>query len=487
MGVEESLDPADWETARSHAHRAVDTAVAYLSKVRDAPVWRPMPQEVREDFEAPVPREGRPLGAVLDELDRSLMPYPMGNVHPRFWMWYMGSSNFTGAIGDFLAAVQGSNLGGGNHAAALMDRQVVGWLRALMGFPEGASGTLTSGGSVANLIGLTVARNEVVGQETIREHGLGGARLAYYGSDQVHGCHLSAMELLGLGRSALRLIPSGPEYRMDVAALRQAIVRDRDAGVMPVAIVANAGTINTGAIDDLPALADLAAEEGLWLHVDGCIGALAAIAPKHGNRLAGLGRADSLALDPHKWLHAPFDVGCCLVRDSARHLSTFALSQAYLERETRGVAAAEWLHDYGIQTSRGFRALKVWMSLKEHGADKFGRLIDQNIDQATYLAKRIRASPGMELLAEPTLDIVCFRLRPPGLSDEATGMLNREAMLRLQETGVAALSDTRVAGTYALRCAIANHRSRRVDFDLLIDELKRLAPVILVEMGEAAV
>jgi aromatic-L-amino-acid decarboxylase len=479
---EETLDPDDWEAMRTTAHRMIDDAITRLSEIRDAPVWKDMPEPVRAAYKETLPLKGQPLDKVFDEIKTNLLPYPMGNIHPRFWMWYMGSSNFTGAMGDFLAAILGSNLGGGNHAAALMDRQVVDWLKTMTGFPAEASGTLTSGGSVANLIGLTVARNEALGQQKIREHGLGDAKLAFYASDQVHGCHLTAMEVLGLGRASLRRLPSKSDYTLDITALRQRIAVDRANGIQPVAIIATAGTINTGAIDDLPALAYVAQDEGLWLHVDGCIGALAAIAPKNGSKLAGLDRADSVALDPHKWLHAPFEVGCCLIKDKAQHIDTFALSQAYLEKELRGVAAADWLHDFGIQTSRGFRALKVWMSLKEHGVEKFGRLIDQNINQAEFLADRIRAAPDLELLAEPVLDIVCFRIRPPDLSDTDIEDLNREVMLRLQEDGIAALSDTRVGSTYALRCAISNHRTRLSDIDILINEIGRLYPKIALKL-----
>jgi glutamate/tyrosine decarboxylase-like PLP-dependent enzyme len=474
MEQEETLDPADWEAMRITAHRMVDDAITRLSDVRDAPVWQDMPEQVRATYKETVPQSGQPLDDVFDEIKTNLLPYPMGNIHPRFWMWYMGSSNFTGAMGDFLAAVLGSNLGGGNHAAALMDRQVVDWLKSMTGFPAQASGTLTSGGSVANLIGLTVARNEALGQQNVRQNGLGNAKLAFYASDQVHGCHMTAMEVLGLGRTSLRRLPSKADYTLEIAKLREQIAVDRTSGVKPVAIIATAGTINTGAIDDLPALADLAQEEGLWLHVDGCIGALAAIAPQNGGKLAGLDRADSIALDPHKWLHAPFEVGCCLIKNQKQHTDTFALSQAYLEKEPRGIAAADWLHDFGIQTSRGFRALKVWMSLKEHGVEKFGRLIDQNINQAEFLADRIRSSQNMELLAEPVLDIVCFRICPPSLSEADIEDLNREIMIRLQEDGLAALSDTRVGSTYALRCAISNHRTRFSDIDILIDEISRL-------------
>ncbi|PHP64903.1 amino acid decarboxylase [Zhengella mangrovi] len=470
--IEETLDPRNWDDVRQTAHAMVDDAIAYLADIRDKPVWQDMPEDVRKCFRGPVPQTGQVLEAVYEDLKTGLMPYPMGNIHPRFWMWYMGASNFTGALGDFLAAIVGSNLGGGNHAAALIDRQVVDWLKEMMGFPLEASGTLTSGGSAANLIALTVARNEALGQADIREHGLGGERLVFYGSDQLHGCHLTAMEMLGLGRSALRRLPSRNDYTLDLASLEEAIARDRAEGARPAGIIANAGTINTGAIDDLPGIAEIARREGLWFHVDGCIGALAAIAPKNGARLDGLERADSVALDPHKWLHAPFEVGCCMVRNEAQHRGTFALGQAYLEREPRGIAAADWLHDFTFQTSRGFRALKVWMSLKEHGVAKFGRLIDQNIAQAAYLAELIRAEPDMELLAEPVLDIVCFRLRPAGMAEEECETLNREIMLRLQETGVAALSDTRVQTRYALRCAIANHRTQTSDLHVLIAAIR---------------
>ncbi len=253
MKQEETLDPADWEAMRITAHRMVDEAITRLSEVRDAPVWQDMPEPVRAAYKEPVPLTGQPLDKVYDEIKTNLIPYPMGNIHPRFWMWYMGSSNFTGAMGDFLAAILGSNLGGGNHAAALMDRQVVDWLKTMTGFPAEASGTLTSGGSVANLIGLTVARNEALGQQKIREHGLGNAKLAFYASDQVHGCHMTAMEVLGLGRGSLRLIPSKADYTLDITKLRQQITADRTNGIQPVAIIATAGTINTGAIDDLPA------------------------------------------------------------------------------------------------------------------------------------------------------------------------------------------------------------------------------------------
>jgi len=286
------------------------------------------------------------------------------------------------------------------------------------------------------------------------------------------------MEALGLGNRALRRIPTDAGLRIDLAALKAAIAEDREAGFKPACVIGTAGTVNTGAIDDLLALAALATEEGLWFHVDGCIGALIAIAPENRSLVAGIEQADSIALDPHKWLHAPFEAGCALVRDASAHRNTFAVTPEYLESTPRGLASGEWLHDYGLQTSRGFRALKIWMALREHGVEKFGRLIDQNIAQARYLTRLVEAEPALELMAPTTINIVSFRHRLSGGSEEGLKALNTEIMLRLQEEGIAALSDTTVQGRHCLRVAIANHRTRRDDLDLLVTEMLRLGKEI---------
>ena len=309
---EETLDPADWTDAQAVAHRAVDDAIAYLRDIRDRPVWRDMPSEVRRTFETLLPRSPTPLPEVYSEIAETLMPYPMGNIHPRFWAWYMGASNFTGALGDFLAAIQGSNLGGGNHAAAMMDGQVVDWCKQMIGFPASASGTLVSGGSVANTIALIVARNVKAGVD-VREHGVAAIErpLRFYASDQIHSCHRKAIEAMGLGNCALQRIPAGDDLRVDLDGLGIAIARDRAAGFQPACVIGTAGTINTGAIDDLQALADLAARENLWFHVDGCIGALIAIAPQNSHRIRGLERAEFRRARPAQ-------VAACALRSRMR-------------------------------------------------------------------------------------------------------------------------------------------------------------------------
>jgi aromatic-L-amino-acid/L-tryptophan decarboxylase len=473
--AEETLDPADWGATRALAHRMVDDAVDRLLSVRDRPLWQDVPGAVRSEFAIPLPQESQPLAAVYAEIKAGLMPYSLGNIHPRFWMWYMGAGNFTGALADFLAAIDGSNLGCGDTAAVLVDRQVTDWIRDMMGFPDGSSGTLVNGGSMANIVGLMAARNAMAGVD-LRQEGVDAMPqpLRFYASDQVHNCHQKAMNLLGLGKRSLCKVPSDDSFRMDLGALKDRIRADRDFGARPACVIATAGTTNTGSIDDLPAVADLCAEEGLWLHVDGCIGALIAIAPDHRHLVAGIERADSLALDLHKGLQAPFDVGCALVRDRRQHRRTFAEDAEYLQKRSRGIAAAEFLHDYNLDTTRGFRALKIWMMLKEHGVAKFGRLIDQGIAQAQYLTGLIAREPALELMAPTVTDVVCFSVSPGGMGEGELRDHNIEIMLRMQETGIAAVSDTTVKGRHCLRVAICNHRTRRTDLDLLVQEVLRI-------------
>lgn len=290
LDPEETLDPNDWDGAALMGHRIVDDGIAHLRGVRDRHVWTPPPEGVRAALQVPLPQEPTPLGEVYESFRREVLPYGMGNIHPRFWMWYMGAGSFTGALAEMLAAIDGSNLGGGDSAAALVDRQVVDWLKEIVGFPGTSSGTLVSGGSMANLIGLTVASNLRAGGD-IRRDGIRGLPkpLRFYASDQVHGCHLKAMNMLGLGEAGLRIIPSDDEFELPPDRLADAIVEDRASNYQPVAVIANAGTVNSGALDDLLTIAAICRREDIWMRVDGCIGALVALAPD-GRRGTGRGR-----------------------------------------------------------------------------------------------------------------------------------------------------------------------------------------------------
>lgn len=474
-GVDLTLDPEDWEGMRKLAHQMVDDSITRLKTLRDSPVWKPIPPDVRAGFAGPMPTAPEPLADVYADVLSKVMPHAMGNIHPRFWAWYMGAGNLTGALADFLAAIDGSNLGVGDTGAHLVDRQVTDWLRQMMGFPDTASGTLVNGGSMANIIGLMAARNAMAGVD-LHHDGLADMirPLRFYASDQVHNCHMKAMNLLGLGGKALCRIPSDADFRIDVPSLRAAIAVDRAYGLTPACVIATAGTTNTGSIDDLTALADLCRAEGLWLHVDGCIGALLRIAPHSRHLVDGIERADSLALDLHKGMHAPFDVGCALLRDRRVHRQTFAETAEYLQTTTRGLAAAEFLHDYSLETSRGFRALKIWMMMRHYGVAAFGQIMDQTVLQARYLTGRIMAEPDLTLMAPTATTVVCFRHDPGYLSELDLKAHNTEIMLRLQESGFAVISDTTLRGKHALRVAICNHRTQTGDLDLFLQELLRI-------------
>lgn len=464
---------------RALAHRMVDDAMDYLETVRERPVWQSVPPEVAQHFEAPAPRAPQGAQATYDDFSQHVLPYAMGNIHPRFWAWYMGNGTVMGALADFLAAVMNPNVGGGNHVANLVEAQVIGWMKDLMGFPASASGLLVSGASMANLVGLTVARNTHAGAD-VRALGVAAAPkpMTVYASVEIHSCNQKAIELLGLGSQALRRLPVHDDYTIDLSALQRLIDSDRAAGLQPICVIGSAGTINTGAIDDLDALADLCVREGLWFHVDGAIGAVAVLAESVRPLLRGMERADSVALDLHKWMHIPFEAGCVLVRNEPAHRNSFSLTPEYLEHGTRGLAGGKlWFSDYGVQLSRQFRALKVWMSIKEHGLDRYGQMIARNVDQAHYLGALIAAQPQLERMAPIGLDIVCFRYNPGDRDDAVLDAINRELLLQLQEQGIAAPSYTTLQGRYCLRVAIANHRSMSSDFDAKSPARRNCSPV----------
>jgi aromatic-L-amino-acid decarboxylase len=477
---EETLDPQDWDEIRTLGKQMVDDMIEYLRTVRERPVWQPMPHDLAGEFQKPLPRLPRPLEEVYSAFKNSVLPFPTGNIHPRFWGWVMGNGTVTGMLAEMLAAGFNPNQGGGAQAGNLVESQVISWCKEMFGFPAAASGLLVSGGSMANLVGLTVARNSRAGYD-VREEGIGGAPrpLRLYASTEVHSCVHKAVELLGLGRKALHLVDVRSDFTIDTESLKRAIREDRKRGLLPICVVGCAGTVNTGATDPLDALADICREENLWFHVDGAFGALAALSPELQHIVKGMERADSLAFDLHKWMYLPYEVGCTLVRDADVHRQAFAMTPHYLEHTTRGIGGAEmWFSDYGVQLSRGFRALKVWMSIQEHGIEKFGRMVLQNVEQARYLHGLVDGTPELEPVAPVPLNIVCFRYRG-SLADAASiDLLNKELLLRLHEGGVAAPSYTVIDGKYALRVCITNHRSTREDFDILVREVIRLGKTL---------
>ena len=478
MAHEETLDPKDWSATRALGQRMMEDALAYLEGVRERKVWSPIPDASRAFLarEAAAPPAGPTAPDALYEVfKREIFPQTMGNIHPRFWGWVIGTGSATGALAEFLAATMNPNVGGGQQLPHELELVVLAWMKRLMEFPASASGLLVSGGSMANLVGLTVARNAKAEVDVVK-HGLTAAPrpMRLYASSEVHNSVHKGLALLGLGHDALRSVPVDDAFRIDLAALRAMVAADRAAGLHPFCVVGTAGTVNTGAIDDLEAIADFCAAENLWFHCDGAFGAVPMLSPQLRPLVQGLERADSVAFDLHKWLHVPYEAGVALVRDEAAHHDSFRVQASYLTHATGGMAAAPvWLSEYGVQLSRSFRALKVWWLLKEHGIEKYGRLVEQNCAQAAALAARVDAEPELERLAPVELNITCFRWRgvPGEIDDAALDKLNEALLVGLQEDGVAMPSSTVLHGRFALRVCVTNHRSRQEDFDLLLREV----------------
>jgi len=474
---EETLDPQDWQAFRELAHRMVDDALTYLETVRERPAWQPVPEAVRRRFQEPLPAGPQGAEQAYQDFLEHVLPYPLGNIHPRFWGWVIGTGSPLSAMAEMLAAAMNPNVAGPEQGANYVEAQVLDWCKEMLGYPSEASGLLVDGGSMANVLGLAVARN-VRSEFDLRRRGLCASPrpMVLYASREVHSSVQKAAELLGLGSEALRLIPVNAEFEMNVDALETAIAADRAAGAHPFCVVGCAGTVNTGAFDDLERLADLCRREGMWFHVDGAFGALAALAPDLRPLVRGMERADSVAFDLHKWLYMPYEAGCILVRSEEEHRHAFSLVPDYLAHGTgRGLAGGStWWTEYGPQLSRGFRALKVWMSIKAHGIDTFRRLIQQNVDQARTLAALVDREPELERLAPAPLNIVCFRYAAPGLDEARLNALNAELLAEIQERGIAVPSNVIIGGKAGLRVAITNHRSRREDFELLVREAVRL-------------
>jgi aromatic-L-amino-acid decarboxylase len=470
-----SLDPADWAGFRQQAHRILDDMLGAMEAIRERPVWQMIPEEVRAHFHEDLPLKPTALAKVHEEFMTSILPFTARNAHPGFLGWVQGGGTPVGMLAEMLAGGLNANVGGRNQIPLEVENQVTDWMRTLFGFPAGASGLFVTGTSMANFIAVVIARDARLGSE-VRREGIAESpqKLTAYASTAVHGCVGRALDFAGLGSDALRLIPVDSRQRIDLKALESAIAADRARGFTPFLVVGTAGTVDTGAIDDLAGMAALCAQQQLWFHVDGAYGALAMLTPKLAPRLKGIEQADSLAFDFHKWAQVPYDAGFILVRDGERHRAAFASSSAYLMREERGLAAGSpWPCDLGPDLSRGFRALKTWATLKVYGLEAIGAVIGHTCELARYLESRILASPALELMAPAELNIVCYRYRfqtPDDLpADELSDKLNRQIVIELHEAGAVAPSTTLIGGRLAIRAAIVNHRTSRAEMDTLVE------------------
>lgn len=459
--------PKEWEKA---GRQALDLATAASTRWEGRrPAPTASPEEVRRRFREPLPLAGVPFDEVVERLEAAaeLSTY-IG--HPR-WLAYITSSPApVGVLADLVASAVNPNLGlwRGGPAATVIELQSIDWLKELLGYPPEAEGVYSSGGQFANVLALAVMRDRMAGWD-VRAAGAGaGPGLRLYASEELHYCHQQAAELLGLGRGAVRLVPTDDAYRMQLDAVRELIVADRAAGVRPIGVVATAGTVGTGAVDPIPELRELTRAEGLWLHVDGAYGAFAAIAPSAPPELAAMAEADSIACDPHKWLYAPIDAGVTLVREPGLLERSFAFHAAYLHHDREPDVRVD-LAELGPENTRRARGLKVWASLLAYGADGHRDMIERNIQLAAHMERLVEETRDLVLAAPRGLSIVCWRVEPPGVWGKALEALQHRVIEELERSGIAMVSNARLKdGRTAIRACIVNFRTGEEDVEAVV-------------------
>jgi len=470
-------------------HIAVELAAEHIYSMRDRPVFTPMTAGERSAIlNSALPESGLLPSRVLDFVRDHVLTHPMGNGHPRFFGWANSSPSSMGVLSEFLAAAMNPSCAGGDHAAIYLERCVVRWLMELTRFPvQGSQGLLVSGGSMAALICLAAARQRALSRAgcDVRELGMSGTPpLVMYMSDQGHSSLLKAAGLLGIGHANVRVIPTGKDFRMDVDRLDAVITQDRKAGLTALCVCASAGTMNTGTLDPLRAIAEVCMRQQVWFHIDGALGGMAALDSSL-PELSAMALSDSLSLDPHKWLGVPIECGVAMVRDQKRLRETFSLVpfDARLEAaEAQNWPA--WFSEYGLEQTRGFRALKLWATLAHLGTEGLRLRIAQHRALARSLAASIAAEPALELLNQPELAIVCFRyVRIPEPSELRLRVFNQALAAQLQAEGEVFLTGVDLRpGCYALRVSIMHHATRSTDVTAMMSTLLKTA----ARLNEAA-
>jgi glutamate/tyrosine decarboxylase-like PLP-dependent enzyme len=447
---------------RELGYRTVDALVAWL-EADGPPLARATPAEMRERLHEPLSEEPSDFGGLLDRLFADVLPYSSRSAHPRFFAFVPFAGTWPGALGDFVAAAANVYAGSWMESAgpSQLELEVLGWFRDWVGYPESAAGILTTGGSASNLAALACARERLAPGER--------ADAVVYVSDQGHSSIARAARVLGLGAGQLRVLPVAADRRLEPGALAAALRVDRDAGRRPAIVVANGGATSTGAVDPLDELADVCAEHGAWLHVDAAYGGFAVLTERGAAALAGLERADSITLDPHKWLYQPYECGALLVRDGDELTRAFAIASDYLRDATTGGDEVNF-SDRGLQLTRVSRAFKVWLSLRTFGLGAFRAAIDRCLDLAAHAGELVRASPTLELATPPALGIVCFH-RTDLAEDDVDGLV-----AALERSGRGLVSTTRVDGERVLRMCILNHTTTEADVAEVIEFLATATP-----------
>ncbi|MEP6706832.1 MAG: aspartate aminotransferase family protein [Pyrinomonadaceae bacterium] len=480
---------------RELAERASALVTNYFATISDLPVFPDTSaEEVAAHFDSTLPLEGEPLETLFSDC-RKILDSSRHNGHPRFFGYVASPATPPGAFADLIASALNANVTSWRSAPAAteIERTVVRWLGSLVGFGDDAHGLLTSGGSMANLTALLIA-HRTRSQSAISRTGLwrAGKPMTIYASDQIHLSIAKAADILGFGRDYVRTVPSDERFRLDVRSLRESIESDRRNGLLPFCVVASAGTVSTGAIDPLAEIAGVAAENDLWFHIDGAYGAPGAMVDSKRRLFDGMERADSLSLDPHKWLYTPIDCGCLLFRDPAHARAAFSTDADYIkvQEQTEMESFAFW--DYGIELSRRFRALKIWLTLRHYGVRRIAEAIKHDVSLAKYMAERVEAADDFELMAPVELSICCFRYVPPEVGarlhtadekEEASinaglDQLNARIMHAVQRGGRAYVSNANIRERFALRACIINFRTTRADIDATLDIVRAAAGVI---------
>ena len=456
--------------------RAADLTAAFIERYHrsliDRPVFPDIDRAAIQDIlDEPFPEDGRPIEALFEELESTIVPNSTQTAHSRFLPYVQPSPNAISPYAEMVASVinQNCNLWTLSPAANAIEQKVVRWFADLFGFSDTAGGLFTSGGSMANLIALTAARDRHLGDKA-RTQGLQGrsSALVLYTSEEVHSSTDKAVSALGLGCDNLRHIPCDDAFRIRLDLLEQAVKQDRGAGLTPFCVVGSSGTVTTGSIDPIEELSNFCKAQNMWLHIDGAYGALAVMSKRFRESLSVIGLADSVSLDPHKYLFASFEAGCVIVKDAATLQHSFNFSPSYLTMESDPDLIN--FADYGPQLSRGFKALKVWWSLRHFGRKAYASVIDRMTDLATYMGEAAESRPEFELLTPVVFNCVCFRL--VGISDDE----NKAILKRLVDNGTAFLGPASLNGRFGFRACFMNLRTSENDVELIMDELAALAP-----------
>jgi glutamate/tyrosine decarboxylase-like PLP-dependent enzyme len=454
---------------RAYGYRTVDMLVDRLADASIPPLRRASPAEMRRRLAGPPPAAGQPFEEILAQLERDVLPFASRGDHPGFMAFVPFCGTWPGALGDFIASACNIYAGSWMEAAGAtqLELEVLGWFQQWIGFPEQAGGVLVGGGSAANLTAMACARETLAGQMS--------DDLVGYVSDQAHSSVARAARVLGFKPAQLRVLPSDSDYRLDPCVLAAAMDADLRAGRRPLFVSASAGATNTGAVDPLGALGELCRERGVWLHVDAAYGGFSILTSRGRELLRGIELADSVTLDPHKWLYQPYECGALLVRDDHILRTAFQMTPDYLQDAF--VSEEVNLSDRGVQLTRSTRALKVWLSLQHFGLDAFTAAIDRSLDLAELLVDLVEASDVLELMAAPSLGVVCFRRRFPDAPDEDTrDGHNAGLLVALEQSGIGLVSSTLLRGHYALRACVLNHTTRAADVERVVAFLERADP-----------